>query len=105
MVEPDLADPLATVRMVRTYLQGPQDLSFTDTANVAGVAMRTGLRGRSLVPETALDRLLRRPPSSPPPRPNPAVSGAADRQRAGETLRSPATTEPPAPPLPTMTAS
>lgn len=46
MVDPELNDPLTTVRMVRRYLHGGQDLSFTDTANVAGAAMWTGLGGR-----------------------------------------------------------
>lgn len=46
MTEPGLADPLSTVKMVRRYLSGAQNLSFTDTANIEGAALWTGLGGR-----------------------------------------------------------
>lgn len=47
-------DPLAGARLLKAYLDGPQDLSFSETANEISVQLWTRLRGR-ILPQYSLD--------------------------------------------------
>ncbi|RUZ12491.1 hypothetical protein EN949_35010, partial [Mesorhizobium sp. M7A.F.Ca.US.007.01.2.1] len=48
MVEPRANDPMAGARLLRTFLAGPQDISFSETANALSTQMWTKLRGVAL---------------------------------------------------------
>ncbi len=48
MIDPDLNNPFAGVRILKAFLEGPQDLAMTDTANETGRAMWEGLNGVTL---------------------------------------------------------
>jgi len=56
MVEPRANDPMAGARLLRTFLAGPQDISFSETANALSAQMWTRLRGVAL-PQYSLDWL------------------------------------------------
>lgn len=56
MVEGRDADPLAGARLLKAFLAGPQDLSFSETASEVSAAMWMKLRGLSL-PQYSLDWL------------------------------------------------
>ena len=56
MVDPDRADPTLAGRLMRAVRQGPQDLSFAETASAVSVAMWKGLRG-IVLPQYSLDWL------------------------------------------------
>jgi hypothetical protein len=47
MVDPEFRNPLAGVRLLKTFLSGPQNISMTDTANELGLKMWQGLGGVS----------------------------------------------------------
>jgi len=63
MVEPRANDPMAGARLLRTFLAGRQDISFSETASALSTQMWTKLRGVAL-PQYSLDwhRVIR--PSS-----------------------------------------
>ena len=46
MASPTASDPMATIRMLRTFFAGPQDLTLTDTASLEATKLWTGLGGR-----------------------------------------------------------
>ncbi|QEL25207.1 hypothetical protein FQV39_23365 [Bosea sp. F3-2] len=54
MVEPQANDPMAGARLLRTFLTGPQDISFSETASALSTQMWTRLRGVAL-PQYSLD--------------------------------------------------
>lgn len=54
MVDPRANDPMAGPRLLRTFLAGPQDISFSETANALSTQMWTRLRGVAL-PQYSLD--------------------------------------------------
>lgn len=56
MVDPRMNDPMAGARLLRTFLSGPQDISFSETANALSTQMWTKLRGAAL-PQYSLDWL------------------------------------------------
>lgn len=56
MVDPRANDPMAGARLLRTFLAGPQDISFSETANALSTQMWTRLRGVAL-PQYSLDWL------------------------------------------------
>jgi hypothetical protein len=56
MVDARRADPTVAGRLMRAVLQGPQDLSYAETASAVSVAMWKGLRG-SVMPLHSLDWL------------------------------------------------
>lgn len=60
MVERRGSDPMAGARLLKTFLAGPQDLSFSETASEVSAQMWTRLRGVAL-PEYSLDwiRIIR----------------------------------------------
>lgn len=60
MVKDREADPMAGARLLRAFLAGPQDISFSETASEVSARMWTGLRGIAL-PQYSLDwvRLIR----------------------------------------------
>ena len=60
MVKNREADPMAGARLLKAFLAGPQDISFSETASEVSARMWTGLRGVSL-PQYSLDwvRLIR----------------------------------------------
>jgi hypothetical protein len=49
MIDPSIADPFAGPRLLKMYLSGPQDLSYTDTATDQGKKMLEGL-GSTAIP-------------------------------------------------------
>ncbi|MER8953564.1 hypothetical protein NKH98_12685 [Mesorhizobium sp. M0833] len=54
MVEDHEHDPLAGARLLKAYLDGPQDISFSETANDISVKLWTRLRG-VVLPQYSLD--------------------------------------------------
>lgn len=56
MVDPRANDPMAGARLLRAFLAGPQDISFSETANALSTQMWTRLRGVPL-PQYSLDWL------------------------------------------------
>ncbi len=54
MVESRANDPMAGARLLRTFLAGPQDISFSETASALSAQMWTRLRGVTL-PQYSLD--------------------------------------------------
>ncbi len=60
MVEGREADPLAGARLLKAFLAGPQDLSFSETASEVSTAMWTRLKG-IVLPSYSLDwfRIIR----------------------------------------------
>ncbi|RIK85686.1 MAG: hypothetical protein DCC69_08915 [Hyphomicrobiales bacterium] len=60
MVRDREADPMAGARLLKAFLAGPQDISFSETASEVSARMWTGLRGVAL-PQYSLDwvRLIR----------------------------------------------
>ncbi|MCT7376267.1 hypothetical protein [Chelativorans salis] len=60
MVEDRESDPMAGARLLKAFLAGPQDLSFSETASEVSAAMWTRLRGVQL-PQYSLDwvRMIR----------------------------------------------
>jgi hypothetical protein len=54
MVKRDASDPTAGARLLRRFLAGPQDLSFSETASPVSAQMWTGLRG-VVLPQYSLD--------------------------------------------------
>ncbi|WEX10623.1 hypothetical protein [Chelativorans sp. AA-79] len=54
MVEDRESDPMAGARLMKAFLAGPQDLSFSETASEVSAAMWTRLRGVQL-PQYSLD--------------------------------------------------
>ncbi|HMO28116.1 hypothetical protein [Enterovirga sp.] len=56
MVERRASDPMAGARLLKAFLAGPQDLSFTETASEVSAQMWTRLRGVEL-PQYSLDWL------------------------------------------------
>ncbi|MGO4667960.1 hypothetical protein [Bosea sp. 2RAB26] len=60
MVERRVSDPMAGARLLKTFLAGPQDLSFSETASEISAQMWTRLRGITL-PQYSLDwvRIIR----------------------------------------------
>lgn len=56
MVDPRANDPMAGARLLRAFLAGPQDISFSETANALSAQMWTKLRGVAL-PQYSLDWL------------------------------------------------
>ncbi|MER8381737.1 MULTISPECIES: hypothetical protein [unclassified Mesorhizobium] len=54
MVEDHEHDPLAGARLLKAYLDGPQDISFSETANDISVKLWTRLRG-AVLPQYSLD--------------------------------------------------
>ncbi len=56
MVDRTRADPMAGARLLRAFVGGPQDISFSETANEVSVAMWKRLRGR-VMPGHSLDWL------------------------------------------------
>jgi len=54
MVEQRDSDPMAGARLLKTFLAGPQDLSFSETASEVSAQMWTRLRGLAL-PQYSLD--------------------------------------------------
>jgi hypothetical protein len=60
MVEHRGSDPMAGARLLKTFLSGPQDLSFSETASEVSAQMWTSLRGIAL-PQYSLDwvRIIR----------------------------------------------
>lgn len=60
MVEPRGSDPMAGARLLKAFLAGPQDLSFSETASEVSAQMWARLRGVAL-PQYSLDwvRIIR----------------------------------------------
>lgn len=60
MVRDRESDPMAGARLLKAFLAGPQDISFSETASEVSARMWTGLRGVAL-PQYSLDwvRLIR----------------------------------------------
>lgn len=56
MAEQRTNDPMAGARLLRTFLAGPQEISFSETANALSTQMWTRLRGVAL-PQYSLDWL------------------------------------------------
>ncbi|MET3792106.1 hypothetical protein [Aquamicrobium terrae] len=54
MVEKGNRDPMAGARLMKAFLEGPQDLSFSETANRTSTQMWTRLRG-TILPQYSLD--------------------------------------------------
>jgi hypothetical protein len=54
MVNRDDADPMIAPRLLKTFLAGPQDLSFSETTGDASTRMWVGLRGNTM-PTYSLD--------------------------------------------------
>jgi hypothetical protein len=54
MVETRDSDPMAGARLLKAYLAGPQDISFSETASVVATQMWTRLRG-IVLPQYSLD--------------------------------------------------
>ena len=54
MVDPQAHDSMAGPRLLRAFLAGAQDISFSETANAVAAQMWTGLRG-ILLPQYSLD--------------------------------------------------
>lgn len=60
VVNPDAGDPTAGARLCRSFLQGPQDIAFSDRANTISTALWRGMGGL-ILPFYSLDwqRILR----------------------------------------------
>lgn len=54
MVDGRERDPMAGARLLKAYIDGPQDLSFSETANEVSVQLWTRLRG-AVLPQYSLD--------------------------------------------------
>ncbi|WP_292530949.1 hypothetical protein [Mesorhizobium sp.] len=63
MVEDHERDPMAGARLLKAYLDGPQDISFSETANDISTKLWTRLRG-VVLPQYSLDWVRVMRPSS-----------------------------------------